>query len=183
MTHTALLKVAPIHTLKRHNDPTWNREGRTLYSSNSLRFLPYLQTVPLLVDHDEDQEIGYIHDIIRLSEADGPWLLGRAVITAAPSWLKSGTPASLCSKILDHSRFHEPLAPSLRAHDLVYSAIVTEMSILSPGVKPAEPLAKVVLLQRSTATPEPHPSPGDVVIYGDGTIIRRRGIGQVLGVR
>lgn len=91
------------------------------------------------------------------------------MITAAPSWLKYGTPASISTKILDHSKFDEALAPRLRAHELAYSAIVDEVSILSPGVKPAEPLAKVVFLKRSTATPEPH---GDVVIYGNGTLLR-----------
>jgi hypothetical protein len=37
--HTALIKVAPIRTLERHNDPDWNRPGRTLYGSHALRFL------------------------------------------------------------------------------------------------------------------------------------------------
>ena len=40
MSHTTLIKFAPIYSLERHNDPKWNRPGRALYASNALRFAP-----------------------------------------------------------------------------------------------------------------------------------------------
>jgi hypothetical protein len=36
------------------------RPGRDLYQRGSLRFLPGQETVPLLVDHDDDREIGIV---------------------------------------------------------------------------------------------------------------------------
>jgi hypothetical protein len=58
----------------------------------------------------------------------------------------------------------------------VVSAFVSEVSVLPPGVEPAEPLAEVLWIG------EPEVAAGDV-FYGDGTMITRYGIGQVLGVR
>lgn len=178
MTYTALIRVAPIQTLERRNDPRWTRRGRTLYQPDALRFLPSRPTVPLLVDHDDEREIGFVREIIRMEDTTGPWLFARAVVTDPPAWLRRGTPASLGSKILRRGTFHD---------DLVCSAIVDEVSLLSPGVEAAEPLAEVAVLQRvDQASPAVRPSsPGRAageVIYG-GQRIRRPNVGQVLGVR
>jgi hypothetical protein len=176
-TYTALIRVAPIETLERHNDPAWTRPGRTVY--NRLRFLPACPTVPLLVDHDDQHQIGYVRELVRIEDTTGPWIFGRAVVTSPPAWLKRGTPASLGSKILSRSSFH---------HDVVRDAIVDEISILSAAKQPAEPLAQVTLLERvdPASSPAVRPSsPGRAageVIYG-GQLIRRPNIGQVLGVR
>ena len=62
MTYTAVIRVAPIQTLERRNDPAWTRPGRRLYDSNARRFLPIHTTVPLLVDHDDEREIGYVRE-------------------------------------------------------------------------------------------------------------------------
>jgi hypothetical protein len=51
-THTALIMIAPLHTLERHNDPAWNRPDRMLYEAGSLMFMPGVSEVPLLVDHN-----------------------------------------------------------------------------------------------------------------------------------
>ena len=136
MTHTALIKVAPILTLGRQNDPVWTRRDRWLWRSNALRILPHQPTPKLLVDHDDEQVIGYVEKILHLEDTDGPWFMGKAVVTHPPYWLKRGTPASLSSKILARSTFSE---------DIICDALVHEISVLSPGVQPAEPLARVEL--------------------------------------
>ena len=53
MTYTSLIRFAPLTTLQRVNDERW-AAPRTLYDSGSLKFLPGQETVPLLVNHDED---------------------------------------------------------------------------------------------------------------------------------
>lgn len=170
MTWTALVKVAPILTHERQNSPGWTRPDRWLWRSNALRILPSLATPKLCVDHDEEQVIGYVEDILRLEDVDGPWFMGRCVVTNPPGWLKRGTPASLSSKILARSTFSE---------DIICDGFVHEISVLSPGVRPAEPLARVELYKRSSpAAPKPKPlssgrsSAGEEIIHGCGRIRR-----------
>ena len=90
----------PILTLERQNDPAWTRPDRWLWRSNALRVLPQLPTPKLLIDHDDDQVIGYVEKILGLEDIDGPWFMGKCVVTDPPHWLKRGTPSSLSSKIL-----------------------------------------------------------------------------------
>jgi hypothetical protein len=175
----ALIKFAPILTLERQNDPAWNRPGRFLYRSDSLRLLPTSSAIPLLVDHVEEREIGYVEKIMRLEDTDGPWFMARAVVSDPPGWLKKGTAASFASPSSSRSLFSE---------DLVCNAFVTEISLLSPGVKRAEPLAKVVVLERTDlpvarATPDRHAAAGEVIHHSRREVLVRPGIGQVLGVR
>ena len=59
--------------------------------------------------------------------------------------------------------------------------LVTEVSILSASVRPVEGRARVVLLQRSTAT-SALPADGEVIHLPTRCHLRRPG-GQVLGVR
>ena len=40
MSHNILVKLAPILTAERWDDPNWTRPGRTLYWPGSLRLLP-----------------------------------------------------------------------------------------------------------------------------------------------
>jgi hypothetical protein len=68
---------------------------------------------------------------------------------------------------------------------------LNEVSLLTPSVAPAESRAKVVLLREapvgSMSLPaaglsSDRPAVGEEVIYGGG-LLRRPGIGQVIGVR
>jgi len=68
--------------------------------------------------------------------------------------------------------------------ELIARAIVDEVSLLSPGARPAEPCAQVVLLERQASPAALTPSaraageyrlrPGETVIYGNGQLLRRR---------
>ena len=136
--------------------------------------------MPLLVDHDDQHQIGHVREFVRMEDTTGPWIFGRAVVTTPPTWLKRGTPASFGSKILTRSSFD---------HYVVRDAIVYEISILSAAKRPAEPLAQVTLLERVNPASAPAARPSSSgraasdVIHGDGQLIRRPGIGQVLRVR
>lgn len=121
-------------------------------------------------------------DAVAMEDTTGPWLVARAVVTDPPSWLARSTPASLSQKILERSSFYA---------GLIRHALLDEVSLLSPGVKPAEPLAKVVLLERAEKPSVPAARPtsaparatrsvaGGEVFYGAGPyggsgVIKRR---------
>ena len=169
-----LIKFAPVHTLERHNDPAWNRAGRSLDEIGSLRFAPGRSTVPLVVDHREEREVGIVHKIFRADWSDGPWWMASATLTEPPAWLeKYGTRASF--------GFHPYERRTFTEGELVAAAFVSEVSLLSPATTPAEPLAQVVLVQRSPLPPSTAPPTGEVTL-GHGRIARRYG-GQILRVR
>ena len=52
MSHTALIRFAPLTTLERVNDDRWKDRGRTMYDPGGLTFAPSKDSVPLLVNHD-----------------------------------------------------------------------------------------------------------------------------------
>ncbi len=145
---TAMIKIAPVKTLERINDPRWNRSDRTLYESGSLMFLPRIKDsgegVPLIVDHDFDQRVGTVHELFRMEWVDGPWICASATVDDLPRWLRrSDTKASFGYRTLARGTFTEC--------ELVTKAIVDEVSVLL-RLTPREPLAEVL----SVRPIEPH---------------------------
>jgi hypothetical protein len=173
MRHKALVMIAPVFTSERFTDPRWARPGRTLYYSGSLRFLPTTETVPLLVDHEDEREIGTVHRLTQIDWTDGPWIAASVTVDDPPAWLKRNGPASFGMSPYDKRDFQ------IREHraEIVAAAFVNEVSVLSPTKKPAEPRARILTLSR-----EEPPAAREEVFYGGRTIIRPS-IGQVLGVR
>jgi hypothetical protein len=100
MSHEAIIKFAPIFTLERFNDPKWARPGRTMYEPGAFRFGPSedpfvdKETVPLLIDHDPEREIGTVRDLWKWGWIDGPWVFASATLTDVPPWLERGTRVS-----------------------------------------------------------------------------------------
>ena len=186
MTHTTLVKFAPIYSLERRNDPKWNREGRALYASNALRFKPGLSEVPLLIDHQDDRRIGTVSKIFTMDWTDGPWWAALATIdNEPPAWMRRYE--TKCSfRIATYAR------GSFTDAELVRGALVSEVSVLSPGTQPAEPLAQVLSVRRSEApkptvrTHAPYVDPAQRAAQdaarARGSIIRWN-TGKVLGVR
>jgi hypothetical protein len=106
-------------------------------------------------------------------------------VTAPPGWLTRGTPGSFAFIPVQESSFTQP-----GDADHIRHGWITEVSILSPGTKPAEPRAKVTLLQpakqptppKLAAARPPSPRPAASVTLGlgaghdaDGRRSRRRG--------
>lgn len=136
MSVGVVIKLAPLYTLERHNDPRWNQAGRVLYEPGALRFPPGRSTVPLVVDHDEERQVGVVDSLFRGEWTDGPWLFASATVTDPPGWLrKHDTKASL--------GFHPFGRRSYTEAETVSGALVREVSLLSPSALPAEPLARV----------------------------------------
>lgn len=168
MTLDAHIQFAPLATLERMNDPAWNHTDRALYDGHALSFMPGTTEVPLLVDHDKDRQVGVVKRLYRIEEPDGPWLAASCHVTSPPGWLTRDTKASFAFIPIQHSSFTQPGdAEHLR------KAWVTEVSILSPGTQPAEPRAKVTLLEPSKPTKPPAAATSTSVAHAARTPVHR----------
>jgi hypothetical protein len=198
MSTTALIKFAPVVTLKRvEHDPTWQDPDRTLYWSGSLELHPGYREIPVIVDHDFERQVGTVDSLVEMPFADGPWVCAFATITDPPAWLEQRTKASF-ARLNYESTWVGRCERVARAH-------VTEISVLSPGTLPAEPLAEVTSLRRTQPQPAPAAAssvapatagnwgPGAVVrnlpdgsqeisYRGVAPLVRRPNVGQVLAV-
>ena len=165
MTYTALIKIAPIFDPHRLNDETHRKPGRTLYQRGSLTLRG--EAPPVLIDHNKDRPIGLIRSLVEVGDTDGDWIAAYCDITDPPCWLERGTRASFALSTYDRSWFGET--------ERVFKALVSEVSVLAPGVKPAEPCAEVWSYRRT------EPKPAARVL--EPQLLVRPSIGQVLGVR
>jgi hypothetical protein len=164
LTHTALIKVAPLVTPDAFHDPASVPAGRTLYQRGGLELMP---RAPLVIDHDCGREIGQVRQLAEFRDTDGLWLAAHCTVANPPEWLKVGTRASFSFGLLSDQRVGD--------WRRVLRALVSEVSVLSPGIEPAEPRAKVMLLERH------EPAGGIHVKHGQRIV--RHGIGKVLAVR
>lgn len=181
MSHNISIKLAPILTAERWDDPKWMRPGRAFYWNNALRMLPTKPT-PIVIDHQLDNVIGTVIELFTMPFTDGEWIVARGVIDRPPDWLQPHRTKASVGYWKVHS------TPHINGSTRITSAIVEEISVLT-DLEPAEPLAEVMLLQRSTA-PSSRPTirasvqpAGDEVIYSPPGAVLRRPTGQVLGVR
>jgi hypothetical protein len=174
VTLAACIQFAPVFTAERMAE---GARATDLYQRGSLRFLPSQSSVPLLIDHDKDREVGVVREIVEWENTDGPWFIARATVTHRPEWLKAfRTKASFGYANVERQEIGD--------WGRVLRALVTEVSLLSPAAKPAEPLAQVVLVERSKDSPaavDTSSSAGEN-LSSPGVLIRRNA-GQVLGVR
>jgi hypothetical protein len=174
---TVLVRFAPVFTVERFNDPAWNREGRRLYYREALTLLPGCSSTPLLIDHDPERVIGTVHALSVIDSEGGPWVVARATVNdPAPSWLKKGTAAS-------HgwaTAHRADLGPEAHA-EILGRGIVREVSVLSPGVKPYEPDARV-LIMREAGPPAAVPDRSTAGVIHGGGLIQRPALGRVLAV-
>ena len=174
MTYDALIAIAPLLDAKRFRNPEWERPGRDSYWGGSLKLLP--REIPLLVNHEDNRQIGVVRSLFELDWSDGKWVVADANVTDPPEWLRRGTPASL-------SRINVHATPTAEGAERVTSAYIKEVSLLSPGVKPAEPLAQIVPLKAEPVARRHQAQPQGEVTYGHGQLLIRPNIGQVLSVR
>jgi hypothetical protein len=112
-----------------------------MYEPGALKFLPGRDSIPLLVSHDADREIGRLNMLYRMDWTDGPWFVAAGTVTTdPPPWLKHGTRASFGFGSL-HCR---DVVIRERRAEVVARGILNEVSVLEPGTTPAEPLAEVL---------------------------------------
>ena len=180
MTYEINIKVAPVFTLERFNDPAWTRPGRLMYES--LQFMPGQTTAKLLVNHDAKREIGVVHHLWRWDWVDGPWVVAHATLTDPPSWLRRGIRASFGFGVVQRRELNIGGTQA----EVIARGFVREVSVLSPGRDPAEPRAEVLGLRQVSHTDytraPARPEPAGEVFYGGG-MIRRPAGGHIIGVR
>ena len=179
MSHSALIKFAPVLTAERWSNPRWTRPDRTFYWNGALKLIP-CQKTPVVIDHDMERIVGVVHELFTMEWTDGPWICARATLDDPPGWLKTYETTASFARWDVHSTPHDD------GWDRVTRAFVKEVSLLSPAVEPAEPLACVTLfkpIEERAARIARAPASDGTVIHGNGQLLRRPNIGQVLGVR
>jgi hypothetical protein len=149
-----------------------------------------LPGAPVLVDHDDERRVGLVRELRRLDDyAFGRSLMALCEIDDPPPWLRQDTAASFAFVTLHRQAYN--------GWEIVRRGLVREVSVLSPSVKPAEPLARVLTFHpavppktRAAAAGPAHPGSvaGDVLARewqsaAPPGVIRRVGVGRVLGVR
>ena len=111
--------------------------------------------MPLLVDHDAARQVGVVRTLYRSEETGRPVALCHRSRDSAAGWLTRGTPASFAFLPVAESSFAQP-----GDADHIRTGWITEISVLSPGTKAAEPRAMVTTLlpaeQPKPATATPH---------------------------
>jgi hypothetical protein len=172
---TACIRFAAIYDANPNDKRI--RPGREFFQRGSLSFLPGHPTAPLVIEHDHDRQIGVVDALWEWQDTDGPWYVARAQLTGDPPlWLKRGAKASFSFIELQHQAIDD--------WTRVLRAFVKEISVLHTQ-QPVEPRAQVLLVERSKDSPAVATSDvaGEIIYGKPGELIRRPGIGQMLGVR
>jgi hypothetical protein len=109
--------------------------------------------IPVWVNHDEERVIGRVRELSRIDEPTlGWWHAAMVELHDPPEWANSKTPVSLSTKPLHMSE------STAYGRELAHSALVVELSLLSPSKRPAEPGARMLSL-REVADPWLAPPP------------------------
>lgn len=157
-----------------------------VYAPGGMKFLPTLERVPVLVDHDPEREIGVVKGFFTIPWIDQKWIAADCTITDPPGWLKRGTRASFGYRKVGHY--------DLGGWRVFPRTFVHEVSVLA-AKEPAEPEAQVMLLREASPkvssfghgemlpAPEWTPEQREWVAQGKGGVLRRPATGRVLGVR
>ena len=180
MTHTAVIRIAQVATPDLYLSDTI-RAGRESWHTHALQLAPNPR---VLINHDPDRAIGRVVELEEWDDTTGRWVFARCELDEGPEWLRGGsrgTAASMSWIDLSHS---QEMPSGWRRYN---RGLVTEVSVLTHGFEPVETLARVVLLQRSSATSSaptraPAQPAGDEVFTPPGALLRRPG-GRILAVR
>jgi hypothetical protein len=175
---------------------TWKqaiRSGHDVLKRGALRresFAPWAfgdaVDVPVLLDHDRAREVG---KVVGVTDHD-QWILASIELDQEKPL------ASIAADRLAHGAALSPTFVSLLRDELLEQtgvawhkqALLREVSILEIGDRPAyEGTGVMSRLERSTRSPAASPdrlaAAGEVIRHPRGVLLRRPGIGQVIGVR
>ena len=136
MSHNISIKLAPILTAERWDDPKWMRPDRVFYWPGSLKLIPR-QPTPIVRDHHMDDMIGTVTELFTMPFTDGEWIVARGVVDNPPSWLQPHRTKASVGYWNVHS------TPHINGSTRITTALVQEISLLR-DLTPAEPLAEVV---------------------------------------
>lgn len=183
MSVLATIRIAPLLSKEVLASPLeFRRLDRVYYQRNGFRLDV---GAPVLVDHDVNRKIGVVRELVEWDDIDGEWLVARCKIIDPPCWLKAKrTKASF-------EVYHDKDKPPRKRGELLElrgDLLVTEVSILSPNVKPADPDAGVVLLREMEDPPavvrqSSSPIAGGVILPRGGDRILQRPSSMIIGIR
>jgi hypothetical protein len=165
VSRPALLRFAPVFDARIVDDPKLARSVM-VEGAGALDRVSRHEPLPVLVDHD--REVGRVRDIFAAPHTDGRrWLFASVELDECPTWLKRDGGVSWSYRVL--------FDQDVRGTQRLLRAIIDEVTLVSPGFVPVEPLARVAWVG------EPEPSPaatadraaGGEVLYGDGKLVRR----------
>jgi hypothetical protein len=164
-------KIALIRLGRVYAGETEIPQGQTRYG-HRMRLAPWVERVPLLIDHDEGKRVGTVLALDEFDDTDGRWVYARCRMYAdAPAWVKRGSRASWSYKVADRSTFVD---------GYIYGGCVDEVSLLHE-LTPAEPGAQLILLR--DVAPEPEPEPEGEIIHHHGERLVRGFDHAIIGVR
>ena len=171
MSVVAILRAVPIAT----NAESMKPEGVThfeMYARDALHPTPgsELTDVPVRVDHIKEASVGRVTGLRVDTCVGGPsgtWQYVHVTIDDPPGWLRKGTPVSI-SRACYQSR-----TPWDADWLLVQKAILTEVSLLSPGKTPAHPSACVEWMEKREPKPPPVAAPDRSEAWHDPPVLRR----------
>ena len=135
---TALLRFAPVFTPRVVDDSKLVRE--CMVERGAIVPLSYSEPTPVVVNHDEDRQIGTvrefaIYDDVISGKLCAPYYFAHVNITG-PTAMRRGDGVSW--------GYHPLRTMELAGTRLIRSALIREVSVLTPAVKPAEVFARVV---------------------------------------
>ena len=130
-----------------------------------LRTLPGKELIPVVVDHNMDRRVGVVREMFTDMDTDARrWNFASVTLDPnPPEWLKRGTAVSWSYKVFGQ---REAFWGSKTKH--ITGAFIEEISVLL-FKKPAEPLARVLWIDRESPAASPTSDSAGEVIYGDGT--------------
>jgi hypothetical protein len=175
----ALLRFAPVF------DPgSVYERGRDLeVQRGALEKIRPDEPTPVFINHDRGRPIGRVREIFIAADVNAgvvrDWYFASAEIPDPPAWLKVSGAVSWSYFALRTQQVGETTR--------ILRALISEISILSPATRPAKTLARVAWIGSPAAAPSSDRAAvgaavGGEIIHGGG-LLRRPGIGRVLGVR
>ena len=130
------------------------KPGRELWHTHALQLAP---NPVVLINHDKNRAIGRVIELDKWDDVDGRWVVARCHLDNPPEWLRGGPRSAPSPPWAGPTSHRQEMPGGWRRYN---GGLVTEVSVLTPGFEPVEKLARVVLLQRSTATSSaPRPEP------------------------
>ena len=182
MTYEAVLRFAPAYDARHFDDDAPGARPDLLVSHDALKKARRNEPTPVVIDHDDEHVVGHVTNVWVSDDVDygtrvRKWHFAACELNERPGWLKRGCGVSWSYHAL----------ASYTAWDtstsVLTSCILREVSLLSPSLSPAEPLARVCLVKESPVTRRHQAQPKSTATYGCGQLLIRPNIGTVLGIR
>jgi hypothetical protein len=157
MTWEAIVRFTPAYDTRAFDDAGPGVRPEMVVSEGALNKLKFSEPTPVVIDHDDERVVGHVEVAWVAEDVDygtrvRKWHFASCELNEKPSWLERGGGVSW-----SYHPLHDYTAWGTDTKVLT-SCVLREISLLSPGVRPAEPLARVCLV-RPVEPPKPQPAP------------------------